>query len=343
MARKQRTMGSGTVISVLLKMIHPSKHIRDKFPNLQDKQRLEDAVVLRKEIKSINRREQEAIIFRHDDFADKELYASQRFYRILEEGPTVDYFVHDEEIEVRAEANNNIGSEMTELYDAIAQFVTASAGVQRNFDTNKVKLIQQHVVVDDDNEPLPENVTPTAVSHDSIFENEWGHSGICPRRMATNNTNPDPQLNVAFSNMSKVELFEAFFMKDFIKKTLLVNINNNIDGKQVTYGEFLRWLGLWFLMSTVIGPSRRAFFSTKETNEFSDAPFRLHHYMSYKRFTAILDSINYRSKGPPTYKDRFWEIREMIEAWNASIIKTFSPGAVNCLDESMSPWTNGYT
>ena len=65
--------------------------------------------------------------------------------------------------------------------------------------------------------------------------------------------------------------------------------------------------------------------------------------MSYKRFTAILDNINYSSKGPPTYKDRFWEIREMIEAWNASIIKTFSPGAVNCLDESMSPWTNKYT
>ena len=129
---------------------------------------------------------------------------------------------------------------------------------------NKVELIRQHVVVDDDNEPLPENVTPAAVSHDSIFEKEWGHSGIYSRRMATNNTNPDQQLNVAFSNMSKVELFEAFFMKDFIKNTTLVNINNNIEGKQVTYGEFLWWLGLWFLMSTVIGPSRRAFFQQKK-------------------------------------------------------------------------------
>ena len=303
MARKRRTMGSGAVISVLLKMVHPSKHIRDKFPNLPDKQRLEGAVVLRKEVKSINRREQEAIVFRHDDFADVELYASQRFCRILEEGPTVDYFIHDEEMEGQVEANANVETERAELSDAVAQLVTASVGVQRNFDTDEVELIRQQVMIDDDNEPLPENATPTTASNDSIFENEWGHSGICPRRMATNNTNPDPQLNVAFSNMSKVELFEAFFMKDFIKKTLLVNINNNIDGKQVTYGEFLRWLGLWFLMSTVIGPSRRAFFSTKETNEFSDAPFRLHHYRSYKRFTAILDSINYSSRCPVTYKD----------------------------------------
>ena len=114
-------------------MVHPSKHIRDKFPNLPDKQRLEGVVVLRKEIKSINHREQEAIIFRHDDFADTELYASQRFCRILEECPAVDYFVRDKEMEVQAEANNKIRSEMTELSDAVAQFVTASAGVQRNF------------------------------------------------------------------------------------------------------------------------------------------------------------------------------------------------------------------
>ena len=96
MACKRRTMGSGAVILVLLKMVHPSKHIRDKFSNLPDKQRLEGAVVLRKEIKSINCREQEAVIFHHDDFTDTELYASQRFCRILEEGPTVDYFVDDE-------------------------------------------------------------------------------------------------------------------------------------------------------------------------------------------------------------------------------------------------------
>ena len=96
MACKRRTMGSGAVILVLLKMVHPSKHIRDKFSNLPDKQRLEGAVVLRKEIKSINCREQEAVIFHHDDFTDTELYASQRFCRILEEGPIVDYFVDDE-------------------------------------------------------------------------------------------------------------------------------------------------------------------------------------------------------------------------------------------------------
>ena len=122
MARKRRTMGSGAVISVLLKMVHPSKHIRNKFPNLLDKQRLEGAIVLRKELKSINRQEQEAIVFCHDDFTDIDLYASQRFCRIVEEGSPPDYFVNDGEIEGQLDQPNaNNESEKTKVSDAIAQ------------------------------------------------------------------------------------------------------------------------------------------------------------------------------------------------------------------------------
>ena len=49
----------------------------------------------------------------------------------------------------------------------------------------------------------------------------------------------------------------------------------------------------------------------KSSNEFSDARFRLHHYMSHSHLTAILDSIKYTSNDPPSYyKDRFWEIQD---------------------------------
>lgn len=329
MARSNRkTMGTGAVITVLLKMIHPSKHIRDKFPNLSDKQRLEGALVIQRELKTINRREQESIVFRHEEFDNIELYASQRFCKIVEEGPATGFFGDGEEAK-EAAINTNNDSDMIELTDAVARMVTTSSGNQRNFDSNEIEQICQEVAIDNDNEPLPENLGPTVNTNEAIFEREWGHDGICPRRLATNNTNPEPQLNVVFNNRSRVELFEAFFMKDFIKNTLLVNINNNIDGTKVSYGEFLRWLGLWFLMSTIIGPSRRAFFSKKSSNEFSDAPFRVYHYMSHSHFTAILDSIVYTTNDPPEYKDRFWEIRDMLEAWNANIVKVFGPGSVN--------------
>ena len=106
MARKRMTMGSGAVILVLLKMVCPFKHIRDKLPNLPDKQRLEDAIIIRREIKSINCREQEEIVFCHDNFNDIELYASQGFCRVVEEGPPLDYYVHDEEMEGRVDQPN---------------------------------------------------------------------------------------------------------------------------------------------------------------------------------------------------------------------------------------------
>ena len=113
-----------------------------------------------------------------------------------------------------------------------------------------------------------------------------------------------------------------------------------MSGERVTYGEFLRWLGLWFLISTVIGPSRESFFSNQTCNDFSEAPFQVSQYMTRHRFDKILRSIRYSKKDTfPQYKDRFWEVRYLLKAWNDNMCAVFSPGWVLCLDESMSPWT----
>ena len=39
----------------------------------------------------------------------------------------------------------------------------------------------------------------------------------------------------------------------------------------------------------------------------------------------------------------FWEVRAMITAWSSNMNQQLSPGYVNCLDESMSVWTNQLT
>ena len=160
--------------------------------------------------------------------------------------------------------------------------------------------------------------------------------------MATNNTNCEPQLHISFSNTSKIELFEAFFLKDFIKDTLLFNISNNINKMKVIYGKFLQWIGLFPLMSTAIRLSRCAFFSPKypmnSVNHLLGC-ITLCHIHGLQLY-LIASTISQKA---PVYKDRFWEIQEMIEVWNIYTIKTFSPRAVNCLDESMSTWRNNYT
>ena len=140
-----------------------------------------------------------------------------------------------------------------------------------------------------------------------------------------------------------MQLFELLFMKDYVEDVILCNINANIVGSRVTYGEFLRWIGIWFLMATVIGPRREAFFSLKPIDPFLGAPFRVNEYMSKKRFEKILAAIRYNDTAPPAYKDQFWVVRELIHTWNLNMSEQFGPGWVNCLDESMSPWTSKYT
>ena len=88
---------------------------------------------------------------------------------------------------------------------------------------------------------------------------------------------------------------------------------------------------------------KRGIFSHKPIDPFLGAPFRVNEYMSKKRFEKILTAIRYNDYSPPTYKDQFCAVRELIDAWNLNMSEQFGPGWVNCLDESMSPWTSKYT
>ena len=65
--------------------------------------------------------------------------------------------------------------------------------------------------------------------------------------------------------------------------------------------------------------------------------------MSRKRFDTILRAIFYTNHDKPTYRDKFWEVRQMVDEWNKNMAQQFTPSWVSCLDESMSPWTNKYT
>ena len=103
----------------------------------------------------------------------------------------------------------------------------------------------------------------------------------------------------------------------------------------ISYGEFLRWIGLWLLMSTIEGPSRRDF-SPAPISLFGGAPFRLNNFMSRNRFESILEEVKYTDIEPPTYRDKFHSVRQLISEWNTNIQQNFIPGWISCIDESMS-------
>ena len=107
------------------------------------------------------------------------------------------------------------------------------------------------------------------------------------------------------TNFNRVQLFELLFVTKYIKDVIIPNINQNISGERVTYGGFFRWLGLWFLISTVIGPSQDSFFFSQMCNEISEAPFQVSQYMSRRQFDKILAATRYSKSDPPSYKDCF--------------------------------------
>ena len=65
--------------------------------------------------------------------------------------------------------------------------------------------------------------------------------------------------------------------------------------------------------------------------------------MSCNCFENILKGLAFTDSDPPATLDRFWEVRDLVDAWKANMKANFVPGWVNCLDESMSVWTNMYT
>ena len=109
-----------------------------------------------------------------------------------------------------------------------------------------------------------------------------------------------------------VQLFEGLFPANFLDK-MVTEMNKKISGDPVTYGELLKWIGLWVLMSTVDGSDQWSFWSTRDIDIFKGAPFRLAAFMSRNHFENILNNLVYTSADPPAFRDPFWEVRWMIQ------------------------------
>ena len=194
------------------------------------------------------------------------------------------------------------------------------------------------VEIDDDNEPAPENVpVPTAptLTEDTVMK-EWGFSGFCYRRRDGNRQSPATinRSRDAWSTMRRIDYFLLFFPVDYVKDKMLAEMNKKIrKGRpQITWWEYLRWLGIWELLATTEGHSRSAFWRKDVTcdyapdHRFEGAPFRLFDLMSYNRFTEILEVHTLYDEPLRTdFVDRFAQERSSFD------MIRFVFGSTNCV------------
>ncbi|KAG7356336.1 transposase IS4 [Nitzschia inconspicua] len=338
-------IGSGAICTVKLSRIHPSKHIRNKYPNHTRKDEIVGVRILRQEEKIVHRKQQLSVVFVHDEFKDDggqhiELYCVKRWAHVTAEGDANLFF----DVPPPPPAISPTGSEPDDInpHPMIARMATTVGPLSESDIAEARTLVND---VDDDNRPAPENIPARNESVPNIFNAAWGHSGSCNRKK----TGPrDYKPRLEFGNNESMptvlKIFESFFFQSFIKNVIIPATNQTMPGNRpLTYGEFLVFIGLWLLMATIVGPERRDYWSTKPIDMFEGAPFRLSHYMSRARFELILRHLSFTDKQAPPLLDRFWQVRPMISAWNDNMSRVFSPGWICCLDESMSTWINQYT
>ena len=298
-------------------------------------------MVVRQEVKKVSRRDQLCVVIHHDDLKTSsddfvKLYAVKRYLKVTEEGSPDYFFDH---------ANTELADEEG-APQALPQVVEDALNGQSN-ETNTLEALRGvvDIDIDDDNDPAPENIPAPTDNNDRVLDTEWKHHGHCFRRSA-NMANHKACLNFRVDPTRDdyfLQLFEGLFPMEVVQ-CIIDSVNDKLTSEQrLTHGEFLRWIGVWVLISTVDGSDRRAFWSTKKVDVFDGAPFHVTPYMSRRRFELILYNLGYTKDDPPQYKDRFWEVRWMLQEWNKNMGTNFSPSWINCIDESMSKWVNEFT
>ena len=197
-------------------------------------------------------------------------------------------------------------------------------------------------VVDDDNDPAPENiphhdiVNPTtkeaanatpATHPSSLFaehKQEWGHHPVDQRRVyICQNVQPSvpgiPTQMPIMSQLPKSFIFLLFFGQSIFDSLIIPATNESLREdklKETTMGEFMRWIGIWFFLATTSGHRRKDYWSNLPPNlEDSLPPYRFHHWMTKQRFDSILCHVSFiRKSKKPKFVDKFKKLSSKISS-----------------------------
>ena len=342
---RKKCVGVGANCSVLLKYMHPAKTISDKYPNTTARQRIENLVALRQETKIVKRKQQRVIVFRHDDFLEVEIYCVRRWVKVMVEGAPEHFFEGEDNNgnNTGGPEEGNAGAE-EQLNEIDGHIFNAS-----NCAEDIAMVRNQGLDVDCDNEPAPENLPEVgdAINLQNPPVQQWGWDGQC-NRAVTAAQNHRPSIigihGVMLEVISYVSMFLIFFPKNYLENVVCKLTSDNCEAP-LTFGEFLKYIGIWLLIvkNSSGNIDRKLFWSKKPVSRKQGAPIRLNDLMSGERFEEITSNLTFTRHQPPTFKDRFWEIRELISEFNKNMVEVFIAGWICCLDESMSIWTNRWT
>ncbi len=199
MTRHRLLLGEGARCSVLLSKLRPSRDVAAAFPNPLPTQRLEDLVAVRHEQITCRGLAYEAVFFTSDSVTGIELSAARRFVVIKEQGPEEglwDTPASNPPASGASPAQGVGGGTSISIPIAINDAIFHSSGSRAE---DIAIVCNQGFNVDDDDEPVPENIpspdAPLPVSHGLYEGQTWGWDGI--DRRANNGGYEEP----SFANL----------------------------------------------------------------------------------------------------------------------------------------------
>ena len=200
-------LGIGSKVSILVSRLHPKNLISKAYTNYTKTDKAEGLVVVSEGPKSIRQEEKVVVVFHHPPKGDLteefKCWAIHCFAHVMEEGNEEDVFTSSSDGGTNnsggvgvPQPNPNITRNPTQHNpeDAPTNETVPTEVVQlfesnsSTLDSDDADLVRQILpgMVDDDNQPLPENIpTPAEEAQDAPqFFSTWEHSWDCYRCLA---------------------------------------------------------------------------------------------------------------------------------------------------------------
>jgi hypothetical protein len=312
-AKVTLAIGKGAPCSVKIRYFRPSQVVAEVFVNTDKDHTLEDLIAVEQKV-ILRKGKQIKPYFFWSPSLPGLVSCAEKWATVLEQGEQC--LIWD----VLGSAPSVLTPPATnEVSEEIANFV-----FQAQNRAEDIALVRaMGFEVDDDNEPTPENRLGGGLYNGQ----EWGWDGIDQRAGLLGGMYHQPTFANSWSPQGKsfIDIFLHLFPVQFVKTVMFEATSRVLMSENLvrtTIGEMLRYTGMWLLMSCYMKPPNYFWRPATRTttvagddseNEENNTPsFTFSRYMSRRRFLAITSALWFTASTPPTFRDKFWKIRDLI-------------------------------
>eukprot|EP00049_Salpingoeca_infusionum_P027102 m.30455 g.30455 ORF g.30455 m.30455 type:complete len:701 (-) comp9277_c0_seq1:195-2297(-) len=336
MPRVSKRMGVGAHVNAPAKALAPQERIRELFPESFADSVIEDLLVVGLEPPPDNPASQDLLLkvqwsqqtqIQPHNAPQEFFWVKPTLVKLTEAGPPEKYFVHTHPpVLPIIQLEPIIDDEPEEGFDFVD-------------DDDNTLGTSIHLSDELPKQPTPIGHEQPPPKEDKMAWAEWGHQDVdyrgtqAPKPATINTGNPE--------FCSVLSMFESLIPKEYIMSQVLYATNE--AGKtcptwrEMHYGEFLRWLGLYFYFGC-FHKSRSFFWSPNQDALFPSA--NVSAFMSRKRFLEINKYFCVSRLASPT--DRYSQMRPFLAAWNENMSKNFSPSMLSSLGKTRCHITDRY-